>query len=508
MVKERTEEAKSVPALSSAVALTSDVLERVLPQGSRLQDRLDDLRETLGQQQPESHLESSKEQLIAVIDSAEILLETPKARAQENQIAAWPSTPEHANLDRDVSAIVTTRYFHSWPFYTVTAILLAGLSVWGINVTGSYEGLTEAQRKLEVADRAVDVAKEELVQNRGLFASELKRGKEALKENKKEIDKTKSDVLASFETDMEAIKKGIEGGIGSPKQIRQDIENKFLNEIRDVSKTETEGLLQSLKDDIDAERRKAIYSLAQERGTSPATLAGLVRQELVSIKAMDEAIKNRMLIKFGKILGTPVASLEDFFIQRVGQIETQLQEEAMGAKRLAFEGLSNDPDNPVAGFDDLAMREIEAVQATAGRAKGALEAIEKLYGLDLGAVEKKIAETPAQIEAIDIRFEDLQKQVAVIEDRAETMSADLETLANLRQPLTAISEHLDSPYRRAQIDIATVLGNTRWLVLASLLLSLFAIVVAFIAIKCWWSELRKVADAKRPNEPAAVNSTS
>ena len=391
-ISTRINKAESTAHLISALGVFQDFLDLVLPDARHLQESTELLREELKAVKPVSDLATFQQRASLLVDDADLLLATPKP---SQQATVMPTSVEHANLDREVTAIVTTRYFQAWPFKVVVVIFLAGLSVWGWNLTTSFEVLSGAKQKVENAEKDLRGAQDDFE----LAVSQLE-GIEA------EVGDARENLRAFELRIMRFVQE-----IGSPEKVRQEAKAEFLEKIYKQTRTQTDSLLNNLKLLTLTTEAVSLRALAERRGVPQETLdtliAGqpdsieslnksvqatiriLVEHQLTAITKLDTRINAALERTLTEALGTPVGTVADFVDQRVAQINSELVKDAGQGRKRAFKALSLEVGDTVNSFDDLANLEIEELRAQPdGAMDEALRRINQQEGLAVaGLVE-------------------------------------------------------------------------------------------------------------------------
>ena len=151
----------------------------------------------------------------------------------------------------------------------------------------------------------------------------------------------------------------------------------------------------------------------------------------------------------------------------------------------------------------MVRREIGALEAVGSKAAEQLRSAQALYLSEVKTAAKLI---PTQIDIIDRRLSSTDTRLYDLDRRADTLAMDIQVVAALRKPLTRIAAHLDDPFLRSRISIATVLGNAGWLVVVSFVFSIAALVFAVIAVRVLNTELKD--RARREDRRSGVESAT
>lgn len=421
-----------------------------------------------------------------------LLLAFPLPVGKPEPTQHFPVPPGHDKLDRDVWAIISDRYFKSWHFRSVVLILLAGFGVWGYNISTSTKFLSDAQAKLDEAKVAIDDAELRLqkAKTKADKAEETLDLRQAdfdqkIKNAEKAIDDLRKSAIKRLEGSVKTEIERISNDIGQPEKIRKDIQAKIINETRNLTEKKIGELILALEVEVKNATNESIGSIASKSGTQATTLTNLVKHQLRSVERLDRDINGQVLAKLEEIAGVPFDSVAAFAAHRAHDIDGSLKAEAEEGKGVVFSELSKAYDTPIAGFGDLVRREIGAIESLGSEAAEKIRGAQARYLAEVGTAAQHI---PSKIDIIDGRLNNAEGKLDGFDRRAETLTADIEVVTALREPLTRIAAHLGDPYLRSQISIATVLGHAGWLVAINLVFSILALGAALYAVRVWYSE--------------------
>ena len=485
--------------LVSAIAVLEDILATALPECGRLRALLGELRDEINEERSKkngkarpskSTLELLKQRAASLIENSKIILSTSIQAHYRQELEATSTQSTQTNLDRDISAAITNRYFTSWEFYTVVGILALGVSVWGINVKGSIADLSAAQAKYEEANHSLDLARKTYQQTQ----DEADKAEKFIRDAREEFIR----LTEQRKGELTYIVDQLKSEIGHPAEIRTKIEEDYLEEVRRDALNQAGDHFKAWPVRIEEQQDEAIdrtiEALATNWQVSPPTLEGLVRHQLTVLDSLDEKAEELILADIKQRTGQPIASIKDFALHRASEFESQLSEEFEDGKAAAIAEYGATHDPKIASFADLARNEIDTFT---GEAKLALKDVQGAKDAYLQQVDEASSQIPARFYEIDTRMDGIDSRVQSLNEQSAAIGSELGIVKALAEPLAKIAGYLDDPYRRAQIDIATILGNARWLVLASLLISLVAFVLGAIAFRCWLSE-----SSQGPQQPA------